>query len=351
MVAQVNKTMSLAASVRRDCATLTGAVEMAAAQKHLADIARPAALARLKTDYAAIAAAAQRLSAPSSLVTQLQQQAKMAAKMSELWRPNSAVLRQFTLAQEATAAAAAILRRNASLLAAGDFALPMHRIVGSLPNVGAIASSMREDLKGREILEEAGFEVVYGWLGSAFVFGLESVAPEVRGAAVTNRLFAITRGQGFEDVLLDLCRQTPLLQRRWPILRDALAAHRRREYNLSVPVLMAQVEGMIGDALVLRSTARKVGAKFFELDSCDQVRLDKKGNPVELRGLGMKLKRFPAGSFELIDDLVAYTVSRFPDRRNSVLHGSDVRYGRAKLSTQLLLTAYMWAREIADFVS
>jgi hypothetical protein len=44
-----------------------------------------------------------------------------------------------------------------------------------------------------------------------------------------------------------------LLGKRWPVIEEALWTHRNRRYLLSVPPLLAQVEGAIADAMILKN--------------------------------------------------------------------------------------------------
>lgn len=273
------------------------------------------------------------------------------SRIAQAARPDPALLKAFRDSQLRVAHAAELFNKNAALLAAQKLDIRAVRLVNALPNMRALAARLRRDERGHAVLDEAGFELVYHFVGGAFAAELASVSPQVRGAAVTNKLLRLTQGEDFEIRLSDVFRQTPILQRRWPIVSQALRAHRRREYWIAIPLLMSQLEGLTSDALVLNSIARKIKGKFYELDTSGKLRLNKNAKPIELTGLVKEIARFDPADHETIQGVADLIHGELAGKRNLVLHGSDVRYGKAKLSTQLLLALYIWALEIAAFVS
>jgi hypothetical protein len=290
------------------------------------------------------------LSIPTSTLAKLSENAEAVRRIGESIGPSPSFLRAIQKSQLQVAKALELIGKNAALLENRQLGFHAARLVPSLPNVRWLAAIQQRDLQGHAVLDDAGYEIVYQLIGGSFAAEFASVSPQVRGAAVTNRLLAFTKSTEFEEGLLETCGATPILQRRWPILRQALEAHRRREYWIAVPVLMSQLEGLISDALVLRSFVRRSKGKFYELDAQGQLKLNRRGTPVELIGLASKVQRFSLAGFGDLQGVVDLLNSELRSRRNGVLHGSDLRYGTAKLSIQLLLSVYLWALEIAAFV-
>jgi hypothetical protein len=308
-------------------------------------------LRQLGQDYALGGQLARQLAAPRSVVREFEQHAALAAKMADIVRPNTAIFAAMKHAQAQSGLATKILAGNVRLLELGQFSVSPSHVIGRLPNVRALATWIERDERGREVLAEAGFEVVYNWLGGSFVVGLEAVSPQLRGAAVTNRVLARTRGGEFEEQLQDHFLEAPLLKKRWQTVSEGLEAHRGRKYHSSVSTLFPVLEGLIGDALVLVGKAKKVKGKFYAMDSAGELKRDRHGRRIELKGLREKVEHFPIEEHEFVRHSVDLVKSELGGRRNKVLHGSDVRFGSAKLSTQLLLSIYLWAVEIADFVN
>lgn len=140
---------------------------------------------------------------------------------------------------------------------------------------------------------------------------------QVEGAILQNY-----RVHGLEDI-----RRTwqadILIVSRLPILLDALKAHEEGRYNLSVPVVLAQLEGMVAEARKHEGHfTRKTLLAYLE--------------PIATHG----------GRFERIAArLVAETLwAEFshgavppPLSRHAILHGADTGYGTAANSLRAIL--------------
>lgn len=129
------------------------------------------------------------------------------------------------------------------------------------------------------------------------------------GAEAVHERLAHYFRQRTDEIELDVTGQFP---HREPILREAFEAHRQERYNLSVPVLLAQADGMCEEAL---------GALLFLLKGRAEVhnRLKVNGNImlgplIELIGTKIPLWKFGRKDDEHLN-------------RHTVLHGLDLRYG------------------------
>lgn len=198
------------------------------------------------------------------------------------------------------------IKRNLRNLAAAlkpklslPFSLPRVPLIPRLPNLSqmvdmqgllqkAIEAAQRAaeaTAEGDDTLEASGFgfaDHLWNW---GFVASFAHIDPRVRDAVVTNRLAAETRSEEFEGWLEEEMTGSAVLAHRWEAMRQALAAHRRREYMLSIPVLLAQVEGIVGDALVLKNLAAAEGHKLYRLGTDGVIELNKKEKPIELRAV------------------------------------------------------------------
>ena len=81
------------------------------------------------------------------------------------------------------------------------------------------------------------------------------------------------------------------------------------------------------------------------------VKFNKKGEPVQLHGLGQKVQSSRFREDEILYDLVGFFADRLVAERNDIMHGDNLDYGRAKLSVQLMLNIYVLAAEFAEFES
>jgi len=97
-----------------------------------------------------------------------------------------------------------------------------------------IAKEMRES---DQAFRASGYSFIAQFISYESVRSFASINIKVRNAAITNTMTATTRQKEFEEQLRKTFQRSPVLSRRWKIVKQALDAHRERKYNLSVPVL------------------------------------------------------------------------------------------------------------------
>ncbi len=131
-----------------------------------------------------------------------------------------------------------------------------------------------------------------------------------------------------------------MMGRRWRVVEAALEAHQRREYLLSVPAMLPQVEGAIVDAMVLKGlTVKKNGKLYLRNDE------GKSKQPIMFRNAvdNAQLEEDPA-----LEGTSSFLADSLVQRRNDILHGRDPRYGKAKLSVQSLLVLMILAKAVGE---
>ena len=202
---------------------------------------------------------------------------------------------------------------------------------------------------GDETLEASGYGFADHMWNWRFVASFADVHPRVRDAVVTRRMATLTSSETFETWLAEEIEGSRLLKPRWPVIKQALAAHRRREYVLSTPVLLAQIEGIVGDAMILKNRVVARNGKLFRLDNNGQIELNVKGRPIELKGLHSLVDLSKFADHEALEDAASFLTDSIAPWRNAILHGRNVRYGRAKLSVQVLLMVWLLVVEVRAF--
>jgi hypothetical protein len=161
----------------------------------------------------------------------------------------------------------------------------------------------------------------------------------VRDAIVTSRLRAFTASDEFAELLLEEVDGSRMLNKRRRIVEAALEAHQRREYELSIPPLFAQVEGAVGDMMFVKDLVVKTG-NTYHLPGSDGV---PQKRPITLHPVVTKAR--------LAEDLEAaaeFLSGVLVQRRNEVMHDRDVAYPKAKLSVQALLALAVLARGLGE---
>lgn len=232
-------------------------------------------------------------------------------------------------------------------------AIPTCDLVRGLPSAREIVEVwQRHELavaKGEKALDEEGFSFARSLVGVNLAVTLAQVPKQLRGAQATNRLLNFTKGEAFRVALEDRVIGSDVSKRRWEIIEKALGAHCSRAYILSVPALFSQMEGMFTDSMIMNGLAEIRNNKLYALNSAGSPKLGKKGHRVRLTGLDSKTHHSPYQNNPILNKVVGALDQALTGKRNGVLHGSDTAYGRAKLSTQLVLLVFILSTEILAF--
>jgi hypothetical protein len=198
-----------------------------------------------------------------------------------------------------------------------------------------------------EIIDKSGFDFVAADLEFSFVRGLRAKKTvKEANAAFTKRLLRYTNSAKYWQELEKDLKRAGLTKGRIEVIHDAYQAHRKRQYSLSVPVLLAQMEYTFTRLLIADGKLKKVGNKIIVLDS-GRPKLDRNGRPIQAMTLRPKadVAQFSGGSLK---SAVDHLLNELVTDRNDILHGRKVSYGKAKLSLQLLLLIEVFAGEIIN---
>lgn len=193
---------------------------------------------------------------------------------------------------------------------------------------------------GDAMLEAAEYGFADHLWNGLYIASFASVNPSTHHMAVTNKLLAATRTDDFGNELRDCFEGSVMMGRRWRVVEAALEAHQRREYLLSVPAMLPQLEGAIVDAMVLKGLTVKKNGKFYLRDD-------------EGKSKQLIMFRNAVDNAQLEDDPTLEGTSSFladslVQRRNDILHGRDPRYGKAELSVQSLLVLMILAKAVGE---
>ncbi len=305
------------------------------------------AAARLQTPIASgIASTVEHASLASSILAQMSSASAgvgaVASFTSAVDGLQSAISQITSSAQMAQASVVAAFATDLPKFSVGT-------IFPSLPDLTNLTPRFERARRAYTALEEGGFsftEHLWNW---SFLLSFADAGSKVTGAAVTNRMLAYTRKDVFRQELKRTIEGSTVLRRRREFVEAALAAHIRREYHVAIPLFLAHLEGMIGDALIIKGSVRADGYKLIERLPNGSDKLDSKGKPVAIRGLDRLVTISPFlqhEALELASDLILNSVAK---DRNAILHGRSTTYDKPKFSAQLVLMIYAFASEIAAF--
>jgi hypothetical protein len=206
----------------------------------------------------------------------------------------------------------------------------MHNIAYSIQEKQLFIDRFIDDNKRIARLYEDSIRKFFagrGWYVAGSFYGkqypwLEKAIKENREAEVEEFLQRHIRSQ-INEIRHDACAKWP---HRASIINDAFDAHTKATYTLSVPVLLAQADGIcyeIFEAFLFTYYSGKINEKINNLVHSDTSFTPLAGSflglLIEVSGLRMDTKKR--------DELEGSGVSISPLNRNGVLHGIDCDYG------------------------
>jgi hypothetical protein len=245
----------------------------------------------------------------------------------------------------ALATAADRLRPSTVPLGALDgIRLPdISRIFRSLPDPEQIREGAQRLQAGAETLGSLGYGFTIDMWAPSFV--AQVGRGELSRRALHDSFREHTREGSFAEEMRHRFQESARLRRRWAIVGAALEAHRRREYVLSIPPLLAQLEGLVTDLLLLRGQAVVLGRKVVAKDA-GSLRKGRDGKPIVLKGLDAKIRTSGFESMAEVRMGAEFVLNQLAPARNAILHGNRTTYGSAKLSVQLLLLIWIYAEVV-----
>lgn len=224
------------------------------------------------------------------------------------------------------------------------------KFFAGLPNLTELDKILKEAKEGGDAFNKAGVSFITSdYVSFSTVRHYASISPKIRSAVIINQLASETRKSEFEQQLQQLFQQSSVLRRRWPIVSQAIKAHRRREYNLSVPTLLAQVEGVVGDALILNGLIASQGHKLYLKEANGKLKLNRNRKPIEVHGVGTLIQRSSWQTHPALQSVADLITTQLAGERNHILHGRKTNYGTARLSVQGLLLLLVLAAEVTVF--
>jgi hypothetical protein len=179
-----------------------------------------------------------------------------------------------------------------------------------------------------------------------------------RNAYVARRLHSFTSDAAFIETLSQELLVVRKARPRSRILRDIHAAHTERRYNLSIPALLAQVEGLTAQFMAEMGFIRwdRQDRKWYELElGARKYRLipvykkgaatgDRKRVPVQ--GFGNLGQMFSKINDDVLPNTIPHIRDDMPSFRNQVMHGSMTIYGSSRKSSVLLVLTLLLVQQL-----
>ena len=221
--------------------------------------------------------------------------------------------------------------------------------VARLPNITDFIKDWEDLIEAVDALDATGYGFASDLMTVQFARAFVRVPYRLRGAVATNHLRRLTSQETFVDSIQGLMEPSLMLQRRRSIVTRALRAHQDRDYLVSIPLLLTQVEGTFTDMMILKRYALPKGGKLYARDLHGGAKLDKQGKPIRLNGLGQLINHADFTAHPAVQSLCEHLANAVVPTRNGILHGRVTSYARAKLSTELTLLVFMLSTELVAF--
>lgn len=208
----------------------------------------------------------------------------------------------------------------------------------------------RELQESEVVFQESGYAFVYLILDEVFVLEFAKLSPNMRNREVTRKLLRMTQHQEFEDEFREIFTKSKTLKKRWKITQQAIRAHRERNFTLSIPVLLAQAEGIFTEILIIFNLAFRKKRKLYAKTANGAPKLDRNGKLINVDTLNSKvtLAKPSLDTHEVLHFVVELFMERMIKQRNDILHGRICSYDSTKLAVQTLLLVYVLAHEISE---
>lgn len=170
---------------------------------------------------------------------------------------------------------------------------------------------------------------------------LHQLGTDARPTEITKYLHHVTTQGTFINELMNSMALVPRAKHRRKIVSAAIQAHAERNYFLSIPALLPQVEALTKQILAKARFIRWDSTKgaWFELDrKTGTYRLNEKtGKRIQVNGLGSLKKLAIPQAHHPIPQGLPLISGKMAQYRNDVLHGSLVSYGKPRESSRLVL--------------
>ena len=212
-------------------------------------------------------------------------------------------------------------------------------LIPTLPDVVELMSVRSEEHNGEQTAQEASEDraLVFDFQLDMYLLSLAKHVDANHGYLIDLDAYHKTCDTSFEANVWQVFTGTITLKERIKNITEALEAHRNGQFTLSVPALMAQLEGVITDMLVLRGIVFRDGSKARRID-----------NRAELAGLKGKIDLY-AQQFQNIPPVTRvrqFIIDRIAPDRNYTQHGAPNDNYSVEISTHLLILIYYFGSQL-----
>lgn len=160
---------------------------------------------------------------------------------------------------------------------------------------------------------------------------------------VKNRIIDVSKSQEKEEEYLNFVSKLESLQKRKFILFPAIQAHKKGDYQLSIPLFFLFLEGVVNEILIIEKWASQVELKILQINDSSKELKSLSSKIGLLRNKNCKnteYGRFFSKAFKAIDQYEA-------GYRNPLIHGHVIDNGELEdMSVELFFITYAFAIDL-----
>jgi len=178
------------------------------------------------------------------------------------------------------------------------------------------------------ILIDMGWWILPDWTVTN-IFDVVSLHKEGKKKEIEKQIMSFFNNKKL-NMMLKEWKQNPLLKSRMHILKDAIWAHNKGKYTLSVPALLPQLEGIMVEGLELTG---RVPYKELKESFKEKLKTPEENFISITKSSGYRIiEKYISEKFEWGQPTSLKAVGR-----HTILHGHHTNYNRKKTSLKLIL--------------
>lgn len=178
------------------------------------------------------------------------------------------------------------------------------------------------------------------------------LAADARSAEVTKHIHRATCSEDFGRTLFANLDALPNLRGRKRIINAAIQAHANRNYLLSIPALLPQVEALTTHLLAKAGYVKwnRSKRKWCQVDPASRkyLRRGPKNRIATVNGLGSLEEVIKQLEDSPMPEGLPYLQTELARYRNGVLHGNLIKYDKPRESSKLLLLIQLLAANLVS---
>lgn len=229
-----------------------------------------------------------------------------------------------------------------------QFLSQLEKLTAPIERMQAVVNSFKinippifDVLKGIDVEGLKEFYEEFGWfecLPMPYAMELKKKLKENGKEAVWEEFIQDFRNEETINVIIKGIEKNKLVSIRKHILLKALEHHKNKDYISSIPLLLAQIEGILWDYGISKNKIKNEFNSRVLLNEDGSIMLNRENKPIKAKIQHLLTLLFE-GNSKFKEQLQGNVYTK--DFRHPILHGRNVNYANEQRSVLLLLLLYV----------